>query len=139
MQGELKKSVRTKSGNKVMDIAVKRGGNLVYTDYKDKSINLVTDKQIHQLVKLQGWKPYDIFCSSSDELLVIMDSDDRKETKVVRYSGAMDKQWIQWDYQGKPLFPSGTFLNFKYLTENRNLDRIYVWRITPAVLHVCWL
>ena len=56
MQIELIKSVRTKSGKKVMDIAVTRGGNLVYTDYKDKSINLVTDKQIHQLVKLQGWK-----------------------------------------------------------------------------------
>lgn len=41
-----------------MDIAVTRGWDLVYTDYKHKSINLVTDKQIQQLVKLQGWKPY---------------------------------------------------------------------------------
>ncbi|XP_078330535.1 uncharacterized protein LOC144624549 [Crassostrea virginica] len=91
LQGELIKSIQTESGNKVTDIAVTRGGNLVYTDYKDKSINIVTDEQIQQLVKLQGWKPYGICCTSSDDLLVIMDSDDRKETRVVRYSGATDK------------------------------------------------
>ena len=73
-----------------MDIAVTRGGNPVYTEYKDNSINLVTDEQVQQLVKLQAWKPYGICCSSSDDLLVIMDSDDRKETKVVRYSGTME-------------------------------------------------
>ena len=70
LQGKLVKSVRTKSGNKVMDIAVTRGGYLVYTDYKHKSINIVTDEQIQQLVKLQGWKPYGICCSSFDDLLV---------------------------------------------------------------------
>ena len=122
LQGQLVKSVRTKSGNNVMDIAVTRNRHLLYTDYEDKSINLVIDEQIQQLIKLQGWRPYGICCSSFDDLLVIMDSDDRKETKVVRYSGAMDKQSIQWDDQGKPLFPSGAFFNFKYLGENRNLD-----------------
>ncbi|XP_078327882.1 uncharacterized protein LOC144623352 [Crassostrea virginica] len=122
LQGELIKSIQTESGNKVMDIAVTRGGNLVYTDYKDKSINIVTDEQIQQLVKLQGWKPYGICCSSFDDLLVIMDSDDKEETRVVRYSGAMDKQCIQCDEQGQPLFPSVTSFDYRYLTENRNLD-----------------
>nr|XP_022309120.1 E3 ubiquitin-protein ligase TRIM71-like [Crassostrea virginica] len=122
LQGELIKSIQTESGNKVTDIAVTRGGNLVYTDYKDKSINIVTDEQIQQLVRLQGWRPYGICCTSSDDLLVIMDSDDRKETKVVRYSGATDKQCLQLDEQGQPLFPSVTSFDYRYLTENRNLD-----------------
>ena len=122
LQGKLIKSAQTKSENRPMDIAVTRGGNPVYTDYKDNSINLVTDEQVQQLVKLQGWKPYGICCSSSDDLLVIMDSDDREETKVVRYSGTMEKQCIQWESQGQPLFPSGPIFNFKYLCENRNLD-----------------
>ena len=124
LHGELIKSIQTESGNKVMDIAVTRGGNLVYTDYKDKSINIVTGEQIQQLVKLQGWRPYGICCSSFDDLLVIMDSDDRKETKVVRYSGVSDKQcsMFKLDEQGQPLFPSVTSFDYRYLTENRNLD-----------------
>nr|XP_022300891.1 uncharacterized protein LOC111109096 [Crassostrea virginica] len=84
LQGKLLRSVHTKSGNWPGDIAVTRSGDLMYADYLDSSINLVSGTQIQTLIRLRG-----------------------------------QKQGIQWDDQGKPLYTSyGT----KLLSENRNLD-----------------
>ncbi|XP_078321586.1 uncharacterized protein LOC111114830 [Crassostrea virginica] len=136
MQGELLKSFKTKSGGNPADIAVTGNEDLVYSDYSDSTINLVSTAQVQPLVsllgrkpsihikpliRLQGWRPHGLCSTSSGDLLVIMDSDDRKQTKVVRYSCSTEKQIIQWDNQGHPLYSSGKILN-KYLSENRNLD-----------------
>ena len=120
LKGEVLKSVQTKSGNMPQDIAVTRSGGLVYTDEDDRSINLVGGTQIHTLIKLRVWTPLGLCSTSSGDLLVIIRSDKEKQTKVVRFSGSTEKQTIQWDDQGKPLYSSGRV--DKCLSENRNLD-----------------
>ncbi|XP_022308188.2 uncharacterized protein LOC111114194 [Crassostrea virginica] len=137
LQGLLLKSVRTQSGNAPEEIAVTRGGDLVYTDYGDRSIKIVnfthikpffripgrkskTNVQIRILVKLKGWTPRYLCSTSLDDLLVMMISDDGKQTRIVRYSGCTEKESIQFDDKGKPLYSSS--YDGLYLSENRNSD-----------------
>lgn len=96
-------------------------GDLVYTNYFDRSINPVSRTKIQTLITLWGWRPYCLCITFSGDLLVCIESVKNQQSKDVCYSSSTAPQRIQWDDQCKPLYSSGRINNTKYIIENRNL------------------
>uniref|UniRef100_K1Q062 Tripartite motif-containing protein 3 n=1 Tax=Magallana gigas TaxID=29159 RepID=K1Q062_MAGGI len=118
--GSLQQIIVTKSGEVPFDIAVDIGGDLLFSDGIVGTVNKVKNGQIEELIELQGWMPCQLCVTSNNDLLVAMYNDDETESKVVRYSGSTEKQTIQFDKEGKPLYSGNAHV--KYITENRNHD-----------------
>lgn len=81
--GETLNSVVTHSGYGAWDITLTKTGNFLYTDIKDKTVNLMQNKVVHQVIKLQGWIPLFLCSTSTDDLLVTMYCAVSKRTKIV--------------------------------------------------------
>lgn len=120
LRGELVRSIRTKSQNWPEDIAVTTNGDLVYADYKDKTVNIVKNTLIQTVIRQLEWGPINVCCTSSGDLLFVMINNDEKQTKVVRYSGSKATQHIQYNNKGQSLFSSGN--STKHISENNNHD-----------------
>ncbi|XP_061177448.1 uncharacterized protein LOC133186233 [Saccostrea echinata] len=119
-QSPLLKKVKTISGGEPWDITVTKNGELIYTDDDAGTVNVVKDKGAKELIKMRGWKPYNVCCTMNGDLLVIALSKDWKRTKIIRYSGTTEKQTVELDDSRKPLFKVGKF--YRYILENRNKD-----------------
>ncbi|XP_034309272.2 uncharacterized protein [Magallana gigas] len=120
IKGELLHTVSNRSEQRPNDIALDSDGNLLFSDWISRTVNKVNNGQIEELIRLQGWRPSKLCVTSNGDLLVTMFSDDFTQCKVIRFSGSTEKQTIQFDDEGKPLY-SGN-INVKYITENRNHD-----------------
>ncbi|XP_052682998.1 uncharacterized protein LOC128163421 [Crassostrea angulata] len=120
IKGELLHTVSNKSEERPRDIAVDSDGNLLFCDGTSSTVNKVKNGQTEELIRLQGWSPSKLCVTSNGDLLVTMFSDDKTQSKVVRYSGSTEKQTIQFDDKGKPLYSGNAHI--KYIIENRNHD-----------------
>uniref|UniRef100_K1QV16 Tripartite motif-containing protein 3 n=1 Tax=Magallana gigas TaxID=29159 RepID=K1QV16_MAGGI len=120
IKGSLVRTFKTKSEEMPNAIAVDSDGNLLYCDGTNGTVNIVKNGQTEELITLPEWTPIILCVTSTGDLLVTMYSDDETQSKVVRYSGSTEKQTIQFDDEGKPLYSGNSY--DKYITENRNHD-----------------
>nr|XP_034305167.1 uncharacterized protein LOC109620202 isoform X3 [Crassostrea gigas] len=118
--GSLQQKIVTKSGGLPYDIAVDVGRDLLYSVRTVGTVQKVKNGQTEEMIRLQGWEPGNLCVTSTGDLLTTMFSVDQTQSKVVRYSGSTEKQTIQFDDEGKPLYSRKSFT--KYITENRNHD-----------------
>ncbi|XP_052677900.1 uncharacterized protein LOC128158951 [Crassostrea angulata] len=120
IKGSLLQTIMTKSGILPNGMAIDSVGDLLYSDWKTMKVYKVKNGHTEVLIRLQGWVPCKLCVTSTGDLLVAMYSKDCTQSKVVRYSGSTEKQTIQFDDKGKPLY----FRNgkIKYITENGNHD-----------------
>ncbi|XP_062581601.1 uncharacterized protein LOC134243359 [Saccostrea cucullata] len=118
-KGDISETLTTMTCNIVTDITVTKDNALVYADGRDRTVNLVKDKKAECIIKLKDWKPWSVTSTSNNELLVSMWTDSFKDSKVVRFSGSLAIQEIQFREDGKPLYHYPAFVE-----ENVNLDVI---------------
>nr|XP_034334042.1 uncharacterized protein LOC117691652 [Crassostrea gigas] len=134
LDGDLVKSTQTKSMYAPTGIAVTSSGDLFYTDGRDRTVNIVKNTETQTVIRLHVWIPQGICSTFSDDLLVIMNSDDGKLRKIVRYSGSDEIQSIEYDNECEDFNP--ICFQFFHITENRNLDICVTDNTAQAVVVV---
>eukprot|EP00105_Crassostrea_gigas_P019803 XP_011438414.1 PREDICTED: uncharacterized protein LOC105335965 [Crassostrea gigas] len=108
------------SGEFPNDVSVDSNGNLLYSNGATRTVNKVKNGKTEELIRLDGWRPGKLCVTSTGDILVSMFSNDAAQSKVVRYSDSTEKQTIQFDDKGKPLYSGNK--KTKYIIENRNQD-----------------
>jgi hypothetical protein len=120
--GKVTDSVNVTSGEHAADLSTADGKELVFCDWKDKSVCKydVKDKKIEVMVKLQEWTPRAICVTETGDILVCMTASYDDQCKIIQYDARTIKHEIQFDEDVKSLF------SYKggdiFLTENGNKD-----------------
>ncbi|XP_048745879.2 E3 ubiquitin-protein ligase TRIM71-like [Ostrea edulis] len=130
-----KKSIDTKLSVEKL-VSVTNQGHLLYAGKGGKAIHIVKREQNEELISLHGWGVRGFCITSAGDLLIVMTSvnDYGRETRVVRYHGREEKEIIQFESKGKPLYSVGP--NQKCICENRNFDICVADRDACAVVVV---
>lgn len=136
LKGELLESIRTKSGNDPRDITVSKSGHLVYADFFDKTVNMVKNTQVLEVMKSQRWRPLRVNSTVAGDLLVTMLGGSKERTKVVRCAYSKEQQTFLFDSKAQPLYFSPPQWSINYVAENKNLDVCVVDGTACAVVVV---
>ncbi|XP_048740752.2 E3 ubiquitin-protein ligase TRIM9-like [Ostrea edulis] len=103
------------------DITVTRQGELVYSDSRNRTVNIVKHGRTETLITTpQGWHPDKLCCTKSGDILVSMGTTDDSQNKIVGYQKHTVKQEIDRDEDGEPIYKGGDYS--LYVVENNNGD-----------------
>ncbi|XP_048741994.2 uncharacterized protein LOC125655661 [Ostrea edulis] len=102
------------------DITVNSQGELIYSDYMNRIVNIVRRGTNTMITLSQGWHPMGLCCTRSDDILVSTKTTDNHHCKIVRYQGQRVTQEIDKDERGNPIYQGGSYEVF--VTENNNGD-----------------
>ncbi|XP_062598478.1 tripartite motif-containing protein 2-like [Saccostrea cucullata] len=121
-KGSTLDNVKTKSGGFPRGLAVSNEGDLLYTDFYGKSINLVKNGREEILFNVE-WNPSGICCSASGDILVALSniSAERKKFQVVRFSNGSLKPVIE-SVENQTLFKQEGVFACLHVAENKNGD-----------------
>lgn len=103
------------------DISMSCDGDLLYRDWTQKTVNKIVNGQIKDMIRLEKWKPTNICAISPYDILVVMRNDDNTQSKVVRFSGDEEKQTIQFDENGKPLYSGNDEIKYIAVNKKKNI------------------
>ncbi|XP_062600387.1 uncharacterized protein LOC134262025 [Saccostrea cucullata] len=84
-----------KSKNRAEYIAVTKSGDLAYTDTNDRTVNILKNEKMEEVIRLLNWRPNGVCITYHGDLLVTM-LKDNKQSKVVHYTGSTEKQTIRF-------------------------------------------
>lgn len=131
MQSSISKQMASQSGQILRDITVNNEGDLLYISQKTLyRIKNGTTENVHIFF---GWTPKNLCRTQTGDILVSMYSDDETQSRVVRYNGSTEKQTIQFDDDGEPLYSSNDCT--KHICENGNGDICVAdWRARDVVV-----
>ncbi|XP_055998839.1 E3 ubiquitin-protein ligase TRIM71-like [Ostrea edulis] len=121
IHGSVRDTVTTTCEEWPNDITVTRQGELVYSDVHNRTVNIVRHGRTETLITTpQGWHPGQLCCTKYGDILVSMLTTDYSQRKIVRYQGHTEKQEIDRDEDGEPIYKGGKYTLF--VVENNNGD-----------------